>query len=66
MHIVFSDVWQLVVDDMWKFIDVETACGDVGCNENSDYAVFEILKRARSRPLRLVAVNGDGVQAIHG
>ena len=63
MHIVFSDVGQLVVDDVRQFVDVDTTRRDVGGNQYVQFAALEIGERPCTRILAFVAVNCVGLDA---
>jgi hypothetical protein len=63
MDIGFRHVWQLVIDDMGDAIDIDAARGDVACHQHLGPAVAKIGDGALARTLRLVAVDGIGVNA---
>ena len=64
MHVVLGDVGQLVIDDVWQPIDVETARGDIGRDQHPDRPGLEIRERTGPRGMRLVAVNRHGLEPI--
>jgi hypothetical protein len=41
VHIVFADVGDFVVDDVWQVINVNTACRNVGRNQCAHITTFE-------------------------
>jgi hypothetical protein len=43
VYVIFGDVGQLKVNDLRKLIDLEAACGDVGGDQYSNLALFEIV-----------------------
>src|SRR4051812_19442521 len=64
MDVILGHVRKLEVDDLRQLFDVESACSDVGGNENGHRAPLEIGQGARARGLTLVAVNGNGTNAV--
>ena len=64
MHVIFRNVGQFKVHDLWQLIDIQTTGGDVGRDQHGDFARFEFFKCARSCGLALVAVDRGGGQAI--
>ena len=42
VNVIFGNVWQFIVDYMGQSIDIETACGDVGCDQDSGFARFKV------------------------
>ena len=57
MHIVFGIGGQVVVDDMSHIADIDTAGGQVGCHQNSDFASAKRIQSSLAIGLRLVAMN---------
>ena len=64
VHVILGDVRQVVVHDVRQRLDVQAARGDVGGDQHLQLVVLEALERARARRLALVAVDGDGVDAV--
>ncbi len=64
VHVIFGHVRQVVVDDMRQCVDVDTACGDVGGDEDLDFIVLEALERAHALRLALVAVDGVRLDTV--
>ena len=64
MHIVFIDVWQLEVDHVWQLVDIQAACGDIGGHQDTHAAGLEVGQGFGARVLALVAVDGDGGEAV--
>ena len=63
VHVIFRDMRQFVVDDIGQVINVETAGGDVGRDQNGDAAFLESFQGFDAVELALVAMNGIGVDA---
>ena len=51
VHVIARDVWQLVVDDVWQRIDVETARCNVRGHQHTDRTALEVPERAGPRAL---------------
>src|SRR6516162_9367972 len=64
MDVILRDVRQLVVDDDREIVDVETAGGDVGRDENLQLPLLERGERLHPRLLTLVAVDRVGDEAV--
>ena len=62
VNVAFRLVGQLVVDHMGDIGNIDTACGDIGRNENAYATVAEGLKRPHPRALRLVALERRGAE----
>ena len=60
MHVVLGDHRQLEVHDVRQRVDVESACGHFGRDEDRVAIGLEIGQRANSLRLALVAVDGRG------
>jgi hypothetical protein len=56
MNIVFADVWNFIVDDVWQVIDINAAGGDVGCYQCTHVTTLESRKCLRPCSLTLIAV----------
>ena len=64
VNIGFHALGNGVVDDVREVVDVDSARGDVGCDEQAELAGFEIVDDACALRLRDVSVQGvDGVSA---
>ena len=61
VHVVLGRVRQLEVDDVRQFVNVQTACGDVGGDEDQRRAVLECFERLQTVLLALVTVDGVGL-----
>src|SRR5690554_3542816 len=57
VNIAFRFVRQLIVDDMSNARNVNAARGDIGCHQHARLAIAEIVERALSCTLRLVAMD---------
>src|SRR6185503_1158744 len=66
MDVILGSCRQLVVHDMRQAVDVETACGDLRRDEDGRAALLEVVERADALALRLVAVDGNRVDAVVG
>ena len=64
VHIIFWRTGQLEVDHRRQLLDVQAARGDVGGHEYRGLAGFEIGQRLDAFHLRLVAVDGGGMNAV--
>ncbi|VVM50971.1 hypothetical protein PS645_00748 [Pseudomonas fluorescens] len=64
MNVIFIDVRQFEVDHVWQLVDVETACGNVGGDQNAHFARLEVGQRFGTCVLALVAMDGDGGEAV--
>ena len=64
MDVVLGDHRQLEVDDVRQAVDVEAARGDLGRDEDRGPAGLEVGQRADALALALVAVDGDGGDAV--
>jgi len=60
MYIRFGYVRQFVVDHVRQVVDVNAACGDVGCYQYAGVLRFEVAQRALTGALRFVSVDGLG------
>ena len=63
MHVVLSAVGNVVIDDEGKLLDVEPACRNVRRDEHMDRTRAEAFERHLTLFLRLVAVNGVGIDS---
>ena len=63
MNVVFADVGDFVVHDMWQFVDIDTACCNIGRHQGADVTTLETCQRLCARCLAFVAVQGHGVDA---
>ncbi len=63
VDIGFRDVGQVEIDHMADAVDVDAAGGDVGGDQRADLAGAERRQHALAVVLRLVAVDGVGVDA---
>ena len=63
VHVRLRDVRQIEVDDVREPVDVDAACGDVGCDEDATRAITEAVHRLVACVLRLVSVDGCGCDA---
>src|ERR1700722_2153817 len=66
MDITLGHVGDVGVKSGGDAVDVHAPSGDVGRHQNAYFAVAEIAERALARPLRLVAVDGLGLDAAAG
>src|SRR5579872_4608007 len=66
MDVALGHVGQLEIDDMGDAVNIDTACGDVGRHQYAGAAIAEVAERPLTRALRLVAVDGLGVDAALG
>ncbi|VVN29078.1 hypothetical protein PS619_04726 [Pseudomonas fluorescens] len=64
VHVIFIDVRQFEVDHVWQLIDVQTACGDVGGNQDAHLVGLEVGQRFGARVLALVTVDRHSRQAV--
>src|SRR5450830_1263339 len=64
VYIVFVDVGQLEVDHVWQLVDIQAACGDIGGHHDAYFTGLEVGQRFGARVLALVAVDGDGGEAV--
>ncbi|MNX59769.1 hypothetical protein D3C86_906550 [compost metagenome] len=64
MDVILRHLGQLEVDHVGQLIDVQAASGDVGGDQHPHLALAEIGQRPVAGTLALVAVNGDGIEAI--
>src|SRR5450830_1523067 len=64
VYIVFVDVWQLEVDHVRQLVDIQAACGDIGGHHDAYFTGLEVGQRFGARVLALVAVDGDGGEAV--
>ena len=64
VHIVFADVGDFVVHYVRQFIDVDTACGNVGGDQGAHIAALEASQRLGARSLAFVAMQGHGADAV--
>ncbi len=64
VDVILRHLGQLEVDHVGQLIDVQTSGGDVGRHQHSHLALAKIRQRPVAGTLALVAVNGDGIQAI--
>ena len=69
VDVVLAILGQVVIDDMGDAVDVQTARGDIGGNQDRQFAFLEILQYAQ--PFLLLHIPGDqpagkivGVQPI--
>src|ERR1700753_872530 len=60
MHIGLGHVGQIEIYDVADGVDIEAACGDVGCDQRADLAGAECRQHALTVVLRLVAMDGIG------
>ena len=60
VDVVFGLGWQFVVDDKGQLGDVQSACGDVGGDEDAQAAFFEGVEGFEAALLGFVAVDGLG------
>ena len=58
VDVIFGFHRQVKVDDVRDVVDVDAACRDVGCDEDSRPPVTEAVQRALPRGLRLIPMNG--------
>src|SRR5437773_59858 len=58
VDIGFRDVRQLEIDDVGHVVDIDPACGNVGCDKNARASGAKSFERTLARVLRFVAVNG--------
>ena len=63
VHIGFRNVRQVKVDNERQVVDVDAARGNVGRNQNRDLALLKVRERTLALILRLVAVDGLGLDA---
>ena len=64
VHVIFRHVWQLVVHHVRQLFNIQTARGDIGCDQHADAAGFKISQRSGTRALALVAVNSGAADAV--
>lgn len=57
MDVCLRYVWQIDVDDIFEIVHIDTAGGDVCCDQHSSCPRFEVAERPLPRVLRFVAVN---------
>ena len=58
VHILFRHIGQLEVEHMADAGNVNAARGNIGCDEDFDFAVTKCLQRSGTLALAFVAVNG--------
>src|SRR5687768_13218771 len=61
MHVAFRLVREIIVDNVRYAVNVDATRCNVGCNQHTASAGFEVLKGTLTSALRLVAVNGFGL-----
>ena len=64
VDVVFLDVGQLVVDHVRQLVDVQTAGGDIGGDQDAYLVGLEVSQGLGAGVLALVAVNRGGRQAV--
>ena len=58
MDVHLGFVWEIVVEHVRDVFDIDAAAGDIGGDENKDFAVLESSQCLGSCRLALVAVDG--------
>jgi hypothetical protein len=64
VNVIFRHVGQFKIHNLWQLIDVNPACGNVRRNQDSDFAGFELSKRACACRLTLIAMNSGCSQTV--
>src|SRR4029077_2547050 len=64
VDVILGHVREVVVYDVRQLVDVDAAGSDVGGYHHGDLAGLEVRERARAHALALVAVQGDGTDAV--
>jgi hypothetical protein len=64
VHVVFNVVGEIVVDDIFDILDVQTTRGDVGGKHDRTSARFELGKNPVSFALLLVSVDSERGPAV--
>ena len=56
MDVILGMAGEVVIDHVGDAFHIDSACGDVGCDENADTSGLEILKGTETLILRAVGV----------
>ena len=64
VHIVFSLLRHVVVDDVRDAVDVQTALRDISCDQHADASVTKAFECLDALRLRLVGVHGGGSNLV--
>ena len=64
MHIVFWHMRKFVIHNVRQAVDIQAACGNIRCDQDSHLVGFKIRECFRSCALRLVAVDRNRVYSI--
>ena len=64
MDVAFGLIREVEVHDVGDLVDVDTACGDVGRDQDRDAAGAEALEGCRAGALRLVAMDGGRGESV--
>ena len=56
MDVILGMTGKVVIDHVGDAFHIDSACGDVGCDENADTSGLEILKRTETLILRAVGM----------
>ena len=64
VRVGFNIFRKSVVDDVGEVIDIESACGDIGCHEQLEVSQAEFLHHGVALLLREVAVQRVGIVAV--
>jgi len=59
VDVILGMTGKVVIDHVGDAFHIDSACGDVGCDENADTSGLEILKRTETLILRAVCVESS-------
>ena len=63
MDIGFWDIWQLKIDNMRQFVNVDSSCCDVGGDEDTSGLCFKVFEGCLSGILCLVSMDGLSIDS---
>ena len=66
MNIVFGIVRQLVVDDIFELLNIQSARGHIGGHQRANLALLKIFQCFLTRTLGFIAVDRLGLDAVLG